>query len=94
MHKIRHFNIAITAILERHFPHYAHFMSNRIKNKLANRRIYGVEQLVRFYRRGNLTFRQDVFTLFLLNFFTRSMIKLYMRQICDCSQEKCKKSEY
>ena len=40
-------------------------MSYRIKNKLVKCRVFGVERLVGFDRRGNLMFRQVFHAIFM-----------------------------
>jgi len=56
-------------------------MSYRVKNKLVKRRVYGVERLVGFDRRGNLIFQTGCFRAIFLSQFEQLLlnIKIQMR---------------
>jgi hypothetical protein len=57
-------------------------MSYRIKNKFAKRRVCGVERLVGFDRRGNLTFRQVVSTLFFCPYLNKKKLTTKNKSTC------------
>jgi hypothetical protein len=63
-HKIKYINSGFAIILERHLPPFGH-NQYKIKNKLAKRRVCGVERLVGFCRRGNLNVRQVFRAIFM-----------------------------